>query len=116
MRLVAIVLFALFACLAGSAVACGHAEEPKPPVPLQLIDITGPRTVVQALNLGTMDGLVITRKAGTMLDEEWTISAKATDDALAALSSRGCTAENHCTVHIASRGGSIAPASPDGVP
>ncbi len=93
-------LVIIFGLLALGLSACGKTEEPKAPVPLQLIDVAGPRQVVQALNLGTMDGLIVTRKTGTMLDEDWTVSAKATDDALRALAARGCTAENHCSVHI----------------
>jgi hypothetical protein len=106
MRLVAIVFFGLVAS------ACGHAEEPKAPVPLQLIDVTGPRQVVQALNLGAMDGLIVTRKTGTMLDEDWTVSAKATDEALQALAARGCTAEHNCTVHIVTSKEDLARPSP----
>ena len=94
MRFVAIAFFTLVAS------GCGHAEAPKPPVPLQLIDVTGPRQVVQALDLGAMDGLIVTHKTGTSLDDDWTVSAKATDEALQALAARGCTAEHHCSVHI----------------
>jgi hypothetical protein len=106
MRLVAIVFFAslgsasLVTLASFASLGCGHAEEPKPPVPLQPIDITGPREVVQALNLGAMDGLVVTRKNGTMLDEQWTVSAKATDEAVRSLTARGCTAEHHCSVQV----------------
>ncbi len=94
MRLVAIVFFGLVAS------GCGHAEEPKAFIPLQLVDVTGPRQVVQALNLGAMDGFIVTRKTANMLDDEWTVSGKATDEALKSLAARGCTAEHNCSVHI----------------
>ena len=102
MRPVAIPLFVLLATSCLGVVACGSSSSAKaaavPTIPMHRIAIVGPRQVIQSLDLGALNGLVLETKEGGLLDEEWTVHAKANDEGMSGLAARGCTAEHRCTV------------------